>query len=260
MRLDVYLTKELSVESRNKASMMITNGDVSVNGKLVTKPSYNVNPGDSVIVDNDSKLYVSRSALKLVTAINKFNLNFTDKVAVDLGASTGGFTQVMLENNAKLVYAVDVGTNQLHPSIKNDKRVINKENVNARYVSAANFEHIIDVVTCDLSFISLSFVLNAVYCTLKNNGEFICLIKPQFEAGRSFLNKNGVVKDIKIHMSVINDIVLKSTALGFSVKGLSFSGLEGESGNKEYLLYLIKDGKGDGIDAAYIKSVVSCEK
>ena len=256
MRLDVYLTKELSVESRNKASMLISRGDVSVNGKLITKPSYDVDDGDQILINDNSKLYVSRSATKLITAIEKFSVDFNEKIAVDLGASTGGFTQVMLENNVKKVYAVDIGTNQLHPVLKSDTKVINKEHINARYISAATFDSSIDIVTCDLSFISLSMVLNAVYCTLKEGGEFICLIKPQFEAGKNSVNKNGVVKDLKIHISVIADIIEQSTKLGFSVKGLSFSGLEGEAGNREYLLYLVKDLKGDSIATDVIHSVV----
>ena len=213
MRLDVYLTKELSVESRNKASMLISRGDVSVNGKLITKPSYDVDDGDQILINDNSKLYVSRSATKLITAIEKFSVDFNEKIAVDLGASTGGFTQVMLENNVKKVYAVDIGTNQLHPVLKSDTKVINKEHINARYISAATFDSSIDIVTCDLSFISLSMVLNAVYCTLKEGGEFICLIKPQFEAGKNSVNKNGVVKDLKIHISVIADIIEQSTKL-----------------------------------------------
>lgn len=241
MRIDLYLTINEYCESRNKAASLVKNGLVSVNGVTVTKPSFDVNTSDEISVSDTQKQYVARSARKLITAISAFGLDFSDKVAVDLGASTGGFCEVMLENNVGFIYAVDIGTNQLHPRIKASDKVMNIEHTNARYITADSFEKEIDIITCDLSFISLKLILNAVFETLKYGGEFVCLVKPQFEAGPAFINKNGVVRDLSVHIKVINDIIRFAENVGFTVKSVSFSGLEGESGNKEYLLYMLKE-------------------
>lgn len=260
MRLDLYLTLNGYCESRNKSAYLVSSGAVLVNGKRITKASYPVNENDKVDIINDEKIYVARSAVKLLTAIDVFDLNLKDKIAVDLGASTGGFCEVMLDNNIRLVYAVDIGTNQLHPKIKSDKRIINKEHTNARYLSAIDFELPIDIVTCDLSFISLKLILNAVMCILKNGGEAICLIKPQFEVGSSYVGKNGVVKDLKLHIKTIADIAKYAFDLGFDVKDVAFSGLEGESGNREYLLYLKKTDKPTELDFSKINKAVMGDK
>ena len=240
MRLDLFLTKNGFSESRNKAAALINDGSVIVNGKRITKTSFNVQDSDIVEIISNQKMYVARSAAKLLTAIDKFGLSFKDKTVVDLGASTGGFCEVMLENGAKRIYAVDIGTNQLHPKIKNDPRVVNKENTNARYVTAADFDSEIDIITCDLSFISLKNILGSAMCTLKQGGEFICLIKPQFEAGPGNIGKNGVVKDTSIHIKVIRDISEYAFSIGFEICDIVFSGLAGESGNREFLMYLKK--------------------
>ena len=256
MRLDLFLVKNQYCESRNKASALISDGNVIVNGNRVVKASYQVDDIDVVELINDQKQYVARSAAKLLTAKQKFDLDFTDKIAVDLGASTGGFCEVMLENGISRIYAVDIGTNQLHPKIKSDKRVINKEHTNARFITSADFDDQIDIITCDLSFISLKLIINAAFCSLKQGGEFICLVKPQFEVGNANVGKNGVVKDLKLHIKVVKEIVEYATTVGFSVCDVSFSGLEGESGNREYLLYMKKTDNGTKLDIDKISRIV----
>ena len=257
MRLDVFMVLNGLTESRNKAAALIVGGGVSVNGSRIVKPSHTVSENDKVEVIADQKVYVARSAKKLLTAIERFGIDFKGKVAVDLGASTGGFCEVMLENGVKRVYAVDIGTNQLHPKIKADSRVVNKEHTNARFVTRLSFDEDIDIVTCDLSFISLKRIISPVFCTLKENGEFICLVKPQFEAGPENVGKNGVVKDKKIHLNVVLDIIDLSGQVGFSVEDVCFSGIEGESGNREFLLYLRKQKNKSYLSYEYIKEKIS---
>ncbi len=240
MRLDLYLTTKKYFESRNKASQAILDGAVSVNNKFIRKPSFDIKTTDVVEIKNNKKQYVARSAKKLITAIKRFNIDFANKVAVDLGATTGGFCEVMLENGVKRIYAVDIGTNQLHSKIKADLRVVNIEHTNARYINENSFDLPVDIVTCDLSFISLKLIIEAVYSVLGFNGEFICLIKPQFELGPQHIGKNGVVRDTELHKKAIKDIINFAVSVGFWAKDVCFSGLSGECGNKEYLLHLIK--------------------
>ena len=256
MRLDLYLYRNNFCDSRNKASAIIRDGRVCVNGKKSLKPAFEVSDDDIVDVDLSKKVYVARSAHKLCTAINTFSLDFSDKVAVDLGSSTGGFCQVMLENNVKRIYAVDVGTNQLHDIIRRDNRVVVMENTNARFLRSSDFEDIIDFVTCDLSFISVKNIIKIAYDILRQGGEFVCLIKPQFEVGPKFVNKNGVVKNKHAHVMAVKDIVDLAFNIGFSVCDISFSGLEGESGNREFLIYLKKDCLGFKIDDLKISNTV----
>lgn len=256
MRLDLYLSENKLSDSRNKAAALIRDSKVYVNGSVVTKPSFDVSVNDNIVVAADCYQYVARSAHKLITAKSKFNLIFKDKIAVDLGSSTGGFCEVMLQNEIDHVYAVDIGTNQLHNRIKSSEKITSLENTNARFLTADMFERQIDIVTCDLSFISLKLVLQSVYNILKDDGEFVCLVKPQFEVGPAFVSKNGVVKNKKAIINAINNVIDNALIYGFSVYDISFSGLEGESGNKEYLLYIIKDNKKAKIDSNKINSVV----
>lgn len=241
MRLDLYLTNRGDFESRNKAAAAIKEGRYAVNGKSVLKPSYDVADHDEIIILNEVKDYVARSAYKLLHANRQFNLDWSGKIVADFGASTGGFCQVLLESNALKVYAVDIGTAQLHPSIKSDPRIINMEHHNARYLKAEDFSDPIGAITADLSFISIKAILPAIRDTLTKGGEAIVLVKPQFEAGPQHLSKNGVVRDRKIHLRLLEDVALFAQNCGFGIKGISFSGLAGESGNREYLLYLRKD-------------------
>ena len=256
MRLDVFLVSNCLCESRNKATQLIRNGRVKVNGAVIKKASSDVDQNDLVEIDS-SKVYVARSAYKLITAIEKFALMFDNKVAVDLGSSTGGFCQVMLENNVEKIYAVDVGTNQLHNSLRSDDRVVVKENTNARYLEISDFDSEIDFVTCDLSFISVKHILDSVYKILKTNGEFVCLVKPQFEVGHKFINKNGVVKNKNLQVLAVQNIIDTAASKGFSVYDICFSGLEGESGNKEFLIYMKKDCNGFKIDSLKVSAVIN---
>ncbi len=242
MRLDVYLVEHQYFESRNKAANSVKCGNFTVNKKQVFKPSFEVFEGDVVLAIKNEKVYVARSAHKLIRAFHCFALNWKKKVVADFGASTGGFCQVLLENGVQKVYAVDIGTAQLHPSIKDDARIVNMEHTNARNLTSDDFDVPIDVVTADLSFISLKMILPAIYATLVDGGEAVVLIKPQFEAGPAHLSKNGVVIERKVHLQVIKDIAAFAESLGFSIGGITFSGLAGESGNREYLMYLFKNG------------------
>ena len=241
MRLDQYLVINGFFDSRNKASNAVKLGHFTVDKKRITKPSFEVSDNSLVEKLVDEKTYVARSAHKLIKAYSSFNLAWEGKVIVDLGASTGGFCQVLIEHNVKKVFAVDIGTAQLHPDVKNDARIVNMEHTNARYLTEASFPEPIDAVTADLSFISIKAILPAIYQLLNIDGEAVVLIKPQFEAGPSALSKNGVVTDRKVQYKVVEEVISFAQSLGFGVVGVRFSGLVGESGNREYLLYLIKD-------------------
>ena len=241
MRLDVYLYTNGYCESRNKASALISSEYVKVNGKIITKSSFDVDDTDIVWVNENIIQYVARSAKKLLTAAENFNLDFCGKTAVDLGSSTGGFCEVMLNFGVRKIYAVDIGTNQLHESLRCNEKIVVMKNTNARFLKLSDFDQEIDIVTCDLSFISVKHILSVAYNILKDNGEFICLVKPQFEVGPRFVGKNGVVRDKRAQIMSVNEIVDFAVNVGFSVYDISFSGLEGESGNREFLLYLKKD-------------------
>lgn len=256
MRLDVYLSSEGYCDSRNIARAYIDDGKVTVNGNVITKASYSV-PDDAVVeVDKTQFDFVARSAQKLITAAKAFSLDFTDKIAVDLGSSTGGFCQVMLLSGIKKIYAVDIGTAQLHSKIRNDEKVIVMENTNARYISKVDFDDEIDVVTSDLSFISVKYVFDSAYDVLRHGGEFVCLIKPQFEVGKRFVGKNGVVKDKRAIVMCVNEIIDYALHVGFSASDISFSGLAGESGNKEFFVYFRKDGLKSKLDPRRISDVI----
>ncbi len=249
MRLDVYLVTTQHFESRNKAAAAIKDGQYAVNGKAITKPSFNVSESDTVDIIKEKTAYVARSAQKLLTAFERFHLDWSEKTVADLGASTGGFCQVLLEKGVKKIYAVDIGTAQLHPKLLNERRIINMEHTNARYLTAADFDIEIDAVTADLSFISIKAILPAIEQILKDQGEAVVLVKPQFEVGPQKLSKTGVVTDRKDQRSALIEIAEFAQNCGFGVQGIAFSGLAGESGNREYLLYLIK-GSSSKLDIA----------
>lgn len=242
MRFDLYLVEYGYFESRNKAAAAIKDGCFAVNGKTITKPSFDMPENPQITALSNEKVYVARSAQKLLRAYRVFNPAWSGYTIVDLGASTGGFCQVLLENSVKKIYAVDIGTAQLHPTVKADPRIVNMEHTNARYLTADHFKEPIHAITADLSFISIKAVLPAIFQTLTAGGEAIVLVKPQFEAGPQKLSKSGVVTDRKVQAKVVEEVADFAQTLGFAVKGISFSGLAGESGNREYLLYLIKDG------------------
>lgn len=237
-RLDVILFNRGLFESREKAKAAIMAGLVYVDGERCDKPGSSYEPDCEIEIKGKPVPYVSRGGLKLEKAINEFGIDIKDCVCVDVGASTGGFTDVMLKNGAARVYAVDVGYGQLAWELRNDPRVVCMERTNFRYVTPEHIKEPIDFGTADVSFISLKLILPPLKALLKPDGRVVCLIKPQFEAGRSKVGKKGVVRDPKVHEEVINEIINTATGMGFTVSGLSWSPITGPEGNIEYLLYL----------------------
>ena len=239
-RLDTALVNRGLANSRERAKEYIQNGFVSVNSKIINKPSANVFDSDEIIIVGEKLKYVGRGGLKMETAINAFDLNLSDKICADLGASTGGFTDCMLLNGAKKVYAIDVGHGQLAQKLVNDSRVVNLEGVNVKDVTSDLLDDEIDFVSADLSFISCKYAIDAACRLLVDNKEAIILIKPQFEAGKSNIAKGGIVKDKKAHFSVLNDICGYINSKGLALNGLVPSAVRGGDGNVEYLAYIVK--------------------
>lgn len=239
-RLDVYLTEHGYAESRQKAQALIMSGIVYVDNQKADKAGMPVKEGQSVEVRGDTLKYVSRGGLKLEKAMSSFNLSLDNMVCADIGASTGGFTDCMLQNGARLVYAIDVGYGQLSWKLRTDERVINLERTNFRYVTHEQIPDELDFASVDVSFISLKKILPVMRELMKDNASAVCLIKPQFEAGKENVGKKGVVRDKSVHESVVNDIVGFALNNGFSVHGLDFSPVKGPQGNIEYLVLLQK--------------------
>ncbi len=250
IRLDQLVFDLGLTESRERAKTTIMSGLVFVDGQRADKPGMPVSPDVDVEVKGAALPYVSRGGFKLEKALKVFPADPTDKVCIDCGASTGGFTDVLLKNGAKKVYSVDVGYGQLAWSLRQDERVVNMERTNIRYISTEQIPEPIDMAVMDLSFISVKLVLPAVCSLLKDEGELICLIKPQFEAGREDVGKKGVVRDKNVHLAVINAILEFAPSVGMTVMGLDFSPIKGPEGNREYLCFM-KKGKFDApiIDA-----------
>lgn len=239
-RLDVYLAENGMAETREKARAVIMSGCVFVNNQRADKAGFFVKETDSVEVRGKVNPYVSRGGLKLEKAINEFNVSLEGKVAMDIGASTGGFTDCMLQNGAKKVYSVDVGYGQLAWKLRNDERVVNMERCNIRNVTKDDIGEEIDFASIDVSFISLKLVLPVAKELLKEDGEVLCLVKPQFEAGREKVGKKGVVRDINVHIEVAEEIYGFAKSIGFYPAAFDFSPIKGPEGNIEYLLYLKK--------------------
>lgn len=240
MRLDSLLVDKGLFPSREKAKSSIMAGLIKVDGKVVDKAGSEV-PVDSVIeVAGPAIPYVSRGGLKLEKAIKQFNLKIEGKIMVDIGASTGGFTDCALQNGAMRVYAIDVGYGQLDWKLRQDSRVVNLERTNFRYFDKSLLHESPDLITIDVSFISLEKILPGAAQILKPDGQIIALIKPQFEAGRENVGKKGVVRDPQVHVSVIEKVIGYALANGFIVQGLTYSPIKGPEGNIEYLLYLTK--------------------
>jgi len=214
-------------------------GKILVNSKTISKPSYLVKVDDEIVIEENSKQWVSRGAIKLLFAINSFELDVVEKVVYDIGASTGGFTQVCLEKGAKLVCSIDVGTDQLHEKLKNDKRVFDISSTDIRAIRNLNIPTP-DLMVVDLSFISLTVALPIIMLTVPSKTKMICLIKPQFELSKKSLNKNGVVKKDEYIEEVINKIKDFMKAIKWQVIGIKNSPIRGRSGNKEFLLYASK--------------------
>ena len=239
-RLDVLLVNRGFFQSREKAKSSIMAGVVFVNDKKEDKPGVKVDVDSIITIKENVHPYVSRGGLKLEKAIRVFNIDLKDKTAIDVGASTGGFTDCMLKNGAKKVFAVDVGYVQLAWELRNDERVVCMERTNIRYVKPEDIGILADFSSIDVSFISLKKVIPVVINLLKDDGELLCLIKPQFEAGREKVGKHGVVRDKKVHEEVVKDIITFSLKEGLKIRGLDFSPIKGPEGNIEYLVYLSK--------------------
>lgn len=235
-RLDVYLSENNIVKSRSLAAALIKQGSVEVNGRICTKPSFITDESDNVKIIGDMPKYVGRGGLKLEKALTYYRLHLDGSVCIDIGASTGGFTDCMLQNGAVKVYSVDVGTDQLDEKLRNDVRVISMEKTDIRNC-VGNLPSV-DFISIDVSFISLKLVLPSAYDLLKDGGECVALIKPQFEAGKANLSKNGIVRDTKIHKKVCDDIAGFASGLGFERGEVISSPITGGDGNTEYLIYL----------------------
>lgn len=240
IRLDQLVFDLGLTESRERAKTTIMSGLVFVNGQRADKPGMQVPPDANVEVKGAALPYVSRGGFKLEKALKVFPADPADKVCIDCGASTGGFTDVLLQNGAKKVYSVDVGYGQLAWSLRQDERVVNMERTNIRYISSEQIPEPIDMAVMDLSFISIKLVLPAVCSLLKDGGDLVCLIKPQFEAGREEVGKKGVVRDKGVHLSVIESILDFAPSVGMTVMGLDFSPIKGPEGNIEYLCCMKK--------------------
>lgn len=238
MRLDFYLVEKNIVKSRERAKEHIKKGEVTVNGRAVTKPAFEVSEDDNVVFTGETLKYAGRGGLKLEKALKVFGICLEGRICMDIGASTGGFTDCMLQNGAVLVYAVDVGHGQLAPSLDSDSRVVNMEGTNIVSVDKEALAPVPDFFSADVSFVSLKNIIPKIAELMGENGEAAVLIKPQFEAGRSNIGKNGIVKDRKVHISVLGDIISFCGLNGLSVKGLDYSPVSGGDGNIEYLAYI----------------------
>lgn len=241
MRLDLYLCENGYCSTRTEAKKFILSGAVTVDGRVVDKPSYNVSDcGVEISVDKASKKYVSRGGLKLEGALIEFNVSIEGKIALDVGASSGGFTDCLLQHGAVRVFAVDSGSGQLAESLRTDGRVRVYENYNARYMSPSDFDDTPAIAVMDVSFISATYIIPAIYDTLSGNGDFICLIKPQFEVGRANVGKGGIVKDDKIRRGAIDKVVSFAEKIGFICVSVIRSPIEGGDGNVEFLAHFKK--------------------
>ncbi|HEV2722916.1 MAG TPA: TlyA family RNA methyltransferase [Thermoanaerobaculia bacterium] len=234
-RLDVALLERGLIESRAKAQSLIMARRVLVNGKHVDKAGALVAADDELAIEALEHPWVGRGGVKLAHALERFGIDVRGKICADVGASTGGFTDVLLKNGAKKVYAIDVGYGQIDASLRNDPRVVNREKVNARYLTASDFDDEIAFVSIDVSFISLKLILPAVATVLR--GELVALIKPQFEVGKRDVGKGGIVRDAAKRTAAVESVVAFAREIGFDVKGVIESPVKGAEGNVEYLMH-----------------------
>lgn len=242
-RLDVAVFEGGYAPSREKAKAIIMAGLVYVNNQKVDKAGFELKEGDVLEVRGKTLKYVSRGGLKLEKAMECFPITLADKICMDVGASTGGFTDCMLQNGAKKVYSIDVGYGQLAWKLRTDDRVVNLERTNFRYVDNTVVKDKIDFSSVDVSFISLSHILPVLSTLLNDTGEAVCLIKPQFEAGKEKVGKKGVVRDLNVHLEVVKKVIGLALDNGFDVLGLEFSPIKGPEGNIEYLIFLKKSNE-----------------
>ena len=241
-RVDVLAYKQGLFDTREQAKRGVMAGLVVavINGERFDKPGEKIDEATELKLKGEKLKYVSRGGLKLEKALNQFGLTVEDKIAIDIGASTGGFTDVMLQNGASQVFSVDVGTNQLAWKLRNDPRVVSMEQFNFRYAEPDDFEATPGFASIDVSFISLDLILPALHRILADNGQVVALVKPQFEAGREQIGKNGIIKDPKIHLAVLEKVAAFAGTHGFAVMGVDYSPIQGGHGNIEFLMYLEK--------------------
>lgn len=257
-RLDVLLVKAGHAASREKAKAIIMSGIVYVDGQKEDKAGATFEDTVTIEVRGNTLKYVSRGGLKLEKAVAVYGLSFDGMTCLDIGASTGGFTDCMLQNGASKVYSVDVGHGQLDWKLRNDERVVCMEKTNFRYMKAGDLPQPMDFASCDVSFISLEKILPPAYELLAQGARMICLIKPQFEAGREKVGKKGVVTDPKVHKEVVCKIMQFALDTEFSILGLDFSPIKGPEGNIEYLLYLCKkEPENKEVDETMVDAVVA---
>ncbi len=245
LRLDVAVFERGFAETREKAKAMIMAGSVYINGQKALKGGVNIKETDVIEVRGAVNPFVSRGGLKLDKAVKSFGLDLSDCICMDIGASTGGFTDCMLTNGAKKVYSIDVGYGQLAWKLRCDERVVNLERTNFRYVTREQVPDEIDFASVDVSFISLKLILPVMHTLLKDGGHSVCLIKPQFEAGKENIGKKGVVRDKSVHAAVVENITSFAAENGFKVLGVDFSPIKGPEGNIEYLMYIEKTDIGE---------------
>lgn len=245
-RLDVLLVKRNLAESREKAKAVIMSGNVFVDGQREDKAGASFSEEVQIEVKGNTLPYVSRGGLKLEKAMANFDVSVEGKVCTDVGSSTGGFTDCMLQNGARKVYAIDVGRGQLAWKLRQDERVVCMEKTNIRYVTPEDLGERIDFSSIDVSFISLTKVLEPIRNYLQENGQIVALIKPQFEAGREKVGKKGVVREASTHEEVIEKVIDYAKSIGFNVLNLEFSPIKGPEGNIEYLVHLEKCPEGEG--------------
>lgn len=256
-RLDKYLTDSGYFETKSKAAAAILAGNVKVNDEYITKAGFQINLTKEYEIQVKSMPYVSRGGFKLKKALDTFHPNVENRVCFDAGASTGGFTDCLLQNGAKFVYAVDVGYGQLDWKIRSDKRVKTIEKTNLKICTRTDIytenDEVADLLVSDLSFISLTKVLKNLKSLLNPDfHEMICLIKPQFEAGKDKVEKGGVVRDLKTHNEVISNVITCAAELGYSIKGLTYSSIKGPAGNIEYLIWLTTENIENSYDISDI--------
>lgn len=242
MRLDVFLCERGYTSSRTEAKGYITSGSVTVDGKVVTKPAFDVREDcTDVSVDKNARKYVSRGGLKLEGALDNFKISVEGRLALDVGASSGGFTDCLLRRGASHVIAVDSGSGQIADTLRRDPRVTVVENFNARYMAAEHLEYVPQLVVMDVSFISATLIIPAVYNCIGVGGDFICLVKPQFEVGRGGVGKGGIVKDEKLRKKALSDVISFASGCGFCPLGEMVSPIEGGDGNIEFLVHFRKE-------------------
>ncbi|MGT2933024.1 TlyA family RNA methyltransferase [Streptococcus catagoni] len=258
-RVDVLAYKQGLFDTREQAKRAVMAGLVLsvINGQRYDKPGEKIDAATELKRKGEKLKFVSRGGLKLEKALDVFKISVKDLTTVDIGASTGGFTDLMLQAEAKLVYAVDVGTNQLVWKLRQDQRVVSMEQYNFRYAIPEDFTHgLAEFASIDVSFISLKLILPALYGILKSESSVVALIKPQFEAGRAQIGKNGIVKDKAIHQKVLENVTSFSQEFGFTIEGLDFSPIQGGHGNIEFLAHLKKTSAIEDFDKNIIKDVV----